>query len=89
MTRSPIFREIKQDRPKSNSWLLGKWEKVIKNHLFFAAKWGRKLKNPQFSGAECGEKELDKTLYQTKRDLLTDYLRAELRQPRIQAFLPT
>lgn len=33
-------------------------------------------------------KELGKTLYQTKRDLLTDYLRAELRQPRIQAFLP-
>jgi hypothetical protein len=33
-------------------------------------------------------KELGKTLYQTKRDLLTDYLRAELRQPRIQAFSP-
>lgn len=33
-------------------------------------------------------KELGKTLYQTKRDLLTDYLRAELGQPRIQAFLP-
>jgi hypothetical protein len=33
-------------------------------------------------------KELDKTLYQTKHDLLSDYLRAELRQPRIPAFLP-
>jgi hypothetical protein len=33
-------------------------------------------------------KELGKTLYQTKHDLLSDYLRAELRQPRIQAFLP-
>jgi hypothetical protein len=33
-------------------------------------------------------KELGKTLYQTKRDLLSDYLRAELRQPRIHAFLP-
>lgn len=33
-------------------------------------------------------KELGKTLYQTKRDLLSDYLRAELKQPRIQAFLP-
>ena len=32
--------------------------------------------------------ELGKTLYQTKHDLLSDYLRAELRQPRIQAFLP-
>ena len=32
---------------------------------------------------ECG-----KTLYQTKHDLLSDYLRAELRQPRIQALLP-
>jgi len=29
-----------------------------------------------------------KTLYQTKHDLLSDYLRAELRQPRIQAFMP-
>lgn len=33
-------------------------------------------------------KELGKTLYQTKHDLLSDYLRAELRKPRIQAFLP-
>ena len=33
-------------------------------------------------------KELGKTLYQTKHDLLSDYLRAELRQPRIQAFMP-
>jgi hypothetical protein len=33
-------------------------------------------------------KELGKTLYQTKHDLLSDYLRAELREPRIQAFLP-
>lgn len=33
-------------------------------------------------------KKLGKTLYQTKHDLLSDYLRAELRQPRIQAFLP-
>lgn len=32
--------------------------------------------------------KLGKTLYQTKQDLLSDYLRAELRQPRIQAFLP-
>lgn len=32
--------------------------------------------------------ELGKTLYQTKHDLLSDYLRAELRQPRIQAFVP-
>ncbi len=32
--------------------------------------------------------EFGKTLYQTKHDLLSDYLRAELRQPRIQAFLP-
>lgn len=31
---------------------------------------------------------LGKTLYQTKHDLLSDYLRAELRQPRIQAFMP-
>lgn len=29
-----------------------------------------------------------KTLYQTKHDLLSDYLRSELRHPRIQAFLP-
>ena len=33
-------------------------------------------------------KELGKTLYQTKHDLLSDYLRAELHQPRIQAYLP-
>jgi hypothetical protein len=33
-------------------------------------------------------KELNKTLYQTKHDLLSDYLRAELRQPHIQAFMP-
>jgi len=33
-------------------------------------------------------KALGKTLYQTKHDLLSDYLRAELRQPRIQAFMP-
>lgn len=33
-------------------------------------------------------KELGKTLYQTKHDLLSDYLRAQLRQPQIQAFLP-
>jgi hypothetical protein len=32
--------------------------------------------------------ELGKTLYQTKHDLLSDYLRAELQKPRIQAFLP-
>jgi len=32
--------------------------------------------------------ELGKTLYQTKHDLLSDYLRAELRQPRIHAFWP-
>jgi len=32
--------------------------------------------------------KLGKTLYQTKRDLLSEYLRAELRRPRIQAFLP-
>jgi hypothetical protein len=32
--------------------------------------------------------ELGKTLYQTKHDLLSDYLRAELRQPRIHAFSP-
>lgn len=33
-------------------------------------------------------KELGKTLYQTKHDLFSDYLRAELQKPRIQAFLP-
>ena len=33
-------------------------------------------------------KEFGKTLYQTKHDLLSDYLRAELRQPHIQAFMP-
>ena len=33
-------------------------------------------------------KALGKTLYQSKHDLLSDYLRAELRQPRIQAFWP-
>ena len=33
-------------------------------------------------------KALGKTLYQTKDDLLSDYLRAELTSPRIQAFLP-
>lgn len=33
-------------------------------------------------------KALGKTLYQTKRDLLSDYLRTELKRPRIQAFLP-
>ena len=32
--------------------------------------------------------QLHKTLYQTKSDLLSDYLRAELRNPRIPAFLP-
>ena len=32
--------------------------------------------------------QVGKTLYQAKHDLLSDYLRAELRQPRIQAFLP-
>ena len=32
--------------------------------------------------------EFGKTLYQTKHDLLSDYLRAELRQPQIPAFLP-
>ena len=30
--------------------------------------------------------ELQKTIYQVKTDLLTDYLRAELRSPRIPAF---
>ena len=33
-------------------------------------------------------KVLGKTLYQTKADLLSDYLRAELTTPRIHAFLP-
>lgn len=33
-------------------------------------------------------KKLGKTLYQTKHNLLSDYLRTELRQPRIQAFVP-
>jgi hypothetical protein len=33
-------------------------------------------------------KVLGKTLYQTKSDLLSDYLRAELVTPRIRAFLP-
>ena len=33
-------------------------------------------------------KQLDKTLYQVKTDLLRDYLRAELRNPRIPAFQP-
>jgi hypothetical protein len=33
-------------------------------------------------------KHLDKTLYQVKTDLLRDYLRAELRNPRIPAFQP-
>ena len=32
--------------------------------------------------------KLGKTLYQTKHDLLSDYLRAELRQPRIHAYWP-
>jgi hypothetical protein len=32
-------------------------------------------------------KSLGKTLYQTKNDLLSDYLRAELAAPRIQAFI--
>jgi DDE family transposase len=32
--------------------------------------------------------QLGKTLYQTKHDLFSDYLRAELHQPQIQAFLP-
>ena len=31
---------------------------------------------------------LGKTLYQTKHDLLSDYLRAELQKPRIPAFVP-
>jgi len=34
-------------------------------------------------------KEFGKTPYQTKHDLLSDYLRAELRRPRIPAFRPT
>jgi macrodomain Ter protein organizer (MatP/YcbG family) len=33
-------------------------------------------------------KALGKTLYQTKDDLLSDYLRAELAASRIQAFMP-
>lgn len=33
-------------------------------------------------------KQLNKTLYQVKTDLLRDYLRAELRNPHIPAFLP-
>lgn len=33
-------------------------------------------------------KKLGKTLYQTKHDLLREYLRTELRHPRIQAFAP-
>lgn len=33
-------------------------------------------------------KELAKTLYKTKHELFSDYLRAELRHPRIQVFLP-
>ena len=33
-------------------------------------------------------KSLGKTLYKTKRDLLSDYLRTELATPRIQAFIP-
>jgi hypothetical protein len=33
-------------------------------------------------------RELGKTIYQTKQDLLSDYLRAELRQPHIHAFMP-
>jgi hypothetical protein len=33
-------------------------------------------------------RSLGKTLYQTKDDLLSDYLRAELAAPRIQAFMP-
>lgn len=32
--------------------------------------------------------KLGKTLYQTKHDLFSEYLRSELRHPRIQAFLP-
>jgi hypothetical protein len=33
-------------------------------------------------------KQLNKTLYQVKTDLLRDYLRAKLRNPRIPAFQP-
>jgi len=33
-------------------------------------------------------KTLGKTLYQTKDNLLSDYLRVELAAPRIQAFMP-
>ena len=33
-------------------------------------------------------KALGKTLYQTKDNLLSDYLRAELNSPRVQAFMP-
>jgi len=33
-------------------------------------------------------KVLEKTLYRTKGDLLSDYLRAELATPRIHDFLP-
>ena len=33
-------------------------------------------------------KQLNKTLYPVKTDLLRDYLRAELRSPRIPAFQP-
>ena len=33
-------------------------------------------------------KTLDKTLYQIKDNLLSDYLRAELATPRIHAFIP-
>jgi hypothetical protein len=33
-------------------------------------------------------KQLNKTLYQVKTDLLSDYLRAELRQPRVPALQP-
>jgi len=33
-------------------------------------------------------KSLGKTLYQARRDLFSDYLRAELRNPTIKAFQP-
>ncbi len=33
-------------------------------------------------------KEFGKTRYPTKHDLLSDYLRAELRRPRIPTFMP-
>jgi hypothetical protein len=33
-------------------------------------------------------KQLNKTLYQVKTDLLSDYLRAELRDPRVPALQP-